>query len=89
MIEPRTIIAGDRHTRNGLLICVVSLFVLATALRILNITNPPLDYFPLRQLRAAIIARGMYYQQLPSANPATIAKSHQAFILLGTPLVYS
>ncbi len=52
-------------------ICVVAIFILATGLRLLDLTDPPLDYFPQRQLRGAIIARAIYYQLLPSADPAT------------------
>lgn len=37
-------------------------------MRLINITDPPLDFHPTRQLRSAIIARGMYYQSLPSAD---------------------
>ncbi len=51
-------------------LCVVAIFVLGTGLRFLDLTDPPLDYFPQRQLRGAIIARGIYYQLLPSADPA-------------------
>lgn len=50
-------------------ICIVSLFVIGTGLRLIDLTDPPLDYFPQRQLRAAIIARGIYYRLLPSADP--------------------
>ena len=37
-------------------------------LRMINLKNPPLDFHPTRQLRSAIIARGMYYQSLPTAD---------------------
>lgn len=36
-------------------ICIVAIFVLGTGLRLLDLTDPPLDYFPQRQLRGAII----------------------------------
>ena len=52
-------------------VSVVIIFLLGTGIRFLDLTDPPLDYFPQRQLRAAIIARGIYYQLLPSADPAT------------------
>ena len=39
-------------------------------IRLYDLTDPPLDYHPTRQLRSAIIARGMYYQMLPGADPA-------------------
>ncbi len=45
------------------------LMLLGLALRLNNLTSPPLDFHPTRQLRSAIIARGMYYQSLPGADP--------------------
>lgn len=56
-----------------------ALFVLILALggvlRFLDLTDPPLDFHPTRQLRAAIISRGMYYQMLPDADPAIRQKA--------------
>ncbi len=50
-------------------------FVLITlmgiGLRLIDLQEPPLDYHPTRQLRAALITRGLYYQLLPSPDPAT------------------
>jgi hypothetical protein len=59
-----------KSTQNWLTIGLVSLFLLATGVRLIDLTDPPLDFFPQRQLRGAIIARGIYYQLLPSADPA-------------------
>jgi hypothetical protein len=56
---------------NWVYVCIVAIFILGTGLRLLNLTDPPLDYFPQRQLRGAIIARGIYYQLLSSADPAS------------------
>ncbi|MFZ2095276.1 MAG: glycosyltransferase family 39 protein [Anaerolineales bacterium] len=56
-------------------ICIIAIFILGTGLRFLDLTDPPLDYFPQRQERAAIIARGIYYQLLPSADPALRAQA--------------
>lgn len=39
------------------------------ALRFLDLTDPPLDFIPWRQMRSATIARSMYYQQLPDIDP--------------------
>jgi hypothetical protein len=44
-----------------LLICLLGL-----GLRFLDLTDPPLDFTPWRQLRSATIARGMYYDMLPT-----------------------
>lgn len=41
---------------------------LGLAVRLLDLTDPPLDFNPTRQLLGAIVARGMYYQMLPSAD---------------------
>jgi hypothetical protein len=70
-----------RNSQIWLSICIVSIFVLATAVRLLDLTDPPLDFFPQRQLRGAIIARGIYYQLLPSADPAL---RDQAVYLMNT-----
>ncbi len=39
------------------------------AVRLIDLTDEPLDFHPTRQLRSAIIARGMYYQMLPAPDP--------------------
>jgi hypothetical protein len=46
---------------------VLALFILGLGIRLSDLTDPPLDFHPTRQLRSAIIARGMYYRDLPSA----------------------
>jgi 4-amino-4-deoxy-L-arabinose transferase-like glycosyltransferase len=65
--------SAELHKRlpNWVYICIAAIFLLGTGLRLLDLTDPPLDYFPQRQLRGAIIARAIYYQLLPSADPAT------------------
>ena len=45
----------------------------AWALRLYDLTDQPLDFHPTRQLRSAIVARGMYYQMLPDADPMPCA----------------
>lgn len=74
--EPQT-----RPTRLWVYIVVVAIFILGTGLRLLDLTDPPLDYFPQRQLRGAIIARAIYYRLLPSIDPAT---RDQAIFLANT-----
>ncbi len=39
-------------------------FLLGLAVRLYDLTDPPLDFHPTRQLHSALIARGMYYQNL-------------------------
>ncbi len=53
-----------------LVLATAGLFILGLGLRVLDLTDPPLDFHATRQLHAAVIARGMYYQMLPSADPA-------------------
>jgi hypothetical protein len=50
---------------------VVLLLALGAGLRIFDLTDQPIDFHPTRQLRGAIIARGMYYQMQPGADPQT------------------
>ncbi|MDI6770466.1 MAG: glycosyltransferase family 39 protein [Anaerolineales bacterium] len=40
------------------------LFVLALGIRLFDLTDPPNDFYMVRQYRSALIARGMYYQTL-------------------------
>lgn len=70
MADSLTHPAPHQSTPFWLVLSVVLIFVLATGLRFVDLTDPPLDYFPQRQERAAIIARGIYYQLFPSADPA-------------------
>ena len=44
------------------------LFTVGLGLRLIQFTEPPLDYHPTRQLRGAVISRSLYYQWLPSAS---------------------
>lgn len=50
-------------------VILLTLLALGITLRLTALTDPPLDFNPTRQLRAAIIARGMYYQGLSDADP--------------------
>lgn len=51
-----------------------ALFILLLALggflRLLDLTDPPLDFQPSRQLRNSLVAREIYYNALPSATGA-------------------
>jgi hypothetical protein len=51
-------------------VVLFALLVLGLALRLYDLTDQPIDFHPTRQLRSAIIARGMYYRGLPDADPA-------------------
>ena len=53
------------------------LLILGAILRLIDITDPPLGFHPTRQLRSTLIARDIYYQILPDADPEkqALAKS--------------
>ena len=44
------------------------LFALGLGIRFVDLTDPPLDFHPTRQLRSAIIARSLYYRSLPESE---------------------
>ncbi|MDP1546573.1 MAG: phospholipid carrier-dependent glycosyltransferase [Anaerolineales bacterium] len=46
----------------------IILLALGGLLRLLDITDPPLDFHPSRQLRNSLVAREIYYSVLPSAT---------------------
>ena len=45
------------------------MFAVGIGLRLYDLTDPPIDFHPTRQLRGALIARGMYYEMLPNPDP--------------------
>ncbi len=45
------------------------LLLLGLGLRLYDLTDQPIDFHATRQLRGAMIARGMYYKMLPAADP--------------------
>ncbi|OGO28929.1 MAG: hypothetical protein A2Z16_04985 [Chloroflexi bacterium RBG_16_54_18] len=49
-------------------LAVLFVFVAGFALRLYDLTDQPIDFHPTRQLRGAIIARGMYYEMLPTVD---------------------
>jgi len=49
---------------------LVAMLVIALGVRLVDLTDPPLDFHPTAQLLNAVVARGMYYQMSPSADPA-------------------
>jgi hypothetical protein len=54
-------------TKLARIITLVVIFVAAIAIRAYDITDLPLDFHPTSQLNRAILARGRYYQELPTA----------------------
>lgn len=49
-------------------IVIATLLLLGFAIRMVDLTDPPLDFHPTRQLRSAIIARTLYYRSLPGTD---------------------
>jgi 4-amino-4-deoxy-L-arabinose transferase-like glycosyltransferase len=49
----------------------VMLLLLGAGLRLYDLTDQPLDFHATRQLRSALVARNLYYQMLPDADPET------------------
>ena len=45
------------------------LLLLGLGLRLYDLIDQPIDFHPTRQLRGAIVARGMYYEMQPEADP--------------------
>ena len=51
------------------LLPLVLLLVLGAALRFVQLGAPPLDFHSTRQLRNSLVARAIYYDLLPNADP--------------------
>lgn len=49
------------------LIILITILACGLAVRLFDLTDPPLDYAATRQLRAALMARGMYYKHNQTA----------------------
>lgn len=50
-------------------IVLIVLVLLGFGLRMIDLTDPPLDFHPTRQFRGAVVARSIYYQLAPSLDP--------------------
>ena len=64
-IPPHPPGARDRRLKAALL----AVFGLALAIRLVDLTDPPLDFQAWRQLRSASIARAMYFEMATDAPP--------------------
>ena len=76
------LVSRAKQQLTWLLPLVVLLFGLG--LRLVDLTDPPFDFHPTRQLRAAIIARGMYYEMLPTADAVVREQASQLRSMLKT-----
>lgn len=75
---------------------VLALFILlllaAFGLRLIDLTDPPLDFHPTRQYRGALIARSIYYQLSPvedAAEQAQALAARDSVAELEPPLIES
>ncbi|MBU0510403.1 MAG: glycosyltransferase family 39 protein [Chloroflexi bacterium] len=57
------------RSRLSLILTLAVIFILGLGIRLYDLTDPPLDFHPTRQLRNAIVARGIYYTIFPDADP--------------------
>lgn len=67
ILKPGSVTRGLSAYVRGAVLLLVLLFGLI--IRLYDLKDPPLDFHPTRQLRSAIIARGIYYQISPQADP--------------------
>ncbi|MGB7296215.1 MAG: glycosyltransferase family 39 protein, partial [Candidatus Aminicenantales bacterium] len=50
-------------------LALAALMLAGFGLRMIDLTDPPLDFHPTRQFRGAVVARSIYYQLVPSTDP--------------------
>ena len=60
----------SRWSPRAPLLALAFVLLLGLAVRFYDLTDPPLEFHPLRQLRGAITARYLYYRWNPAATPA-------------------
>jgi hypothetical protein len=71
------------RSRLLLIVTVLAIIIGGIALRLTNLTAPPLDVHGWRQMRSAAIARGMYYDTSPTADPALKEQAHYLGAVFG------
>jgi len=74
---PRKRISSIASPNLVMAIVIVALIVVGLGIRLLDLTDPPLDFHTWRQLRSAIIARGEYYALDTNADPNLRQKAIQ------------
>jgi hypothetical protein len=52
---------------------LILLLLLGGVLRLVNLNAPPMDFQPTRQMRNSLVARAIYYDSLPGADPEKVA----------------
>jgi hypothetical protein len=66
------------------IVIFLAILGLGLFLRFTDLTDPPLDFHPMRQLRGATLARSIYYQMLPNADPDLVQKAMAATRTIST-----
>jgi len=56
-------------TKTARIFALLVIFILGAAIRLVDLTDLPLDFHSTRQLRSAIKARGMFYETLTDVSP--------------------
>jgi hypothetical protein len=56
------------------LLLLIAIFSAALGVRLYNADAPPLDYYPVRQFRAAMLARDFYYESSPRSVSEKVRK---------------
>ena len=64
----KTLLSGPR----AWLLVLILLLGLGLTLRLLDLTDPPLDFHSSRQLRNSLVARDIYYHLLPNTDSKTL-----------------
>ncbi len=59
------------------------MLILGVGIRLYDLTDPPLDFHPTRQLRGAILARSLYYHWAPDVPPDQVALADKAAERIG------
>jgi hypothetical protein len=73
--SPQTQQPPTSLSRRAFHLALAGLFALGLGLRLLDLTDPPLDFHAWRQLRSASIARAIYYGLSPTVDPTLREKA--------------
>src|SRR5687767_7992168 len=64
-------------------LALILLLGLGLTLRLLDLTDPPLDFHSSRQLRNSLVARDIYYNLLPDADSQTLELTSSFYRTVG------
>lgn len=67
--------SGKKLSRWAETVIVLMLMTVGFAVRLYDLTDPPLDFYSPRQLRSAIITRSFYYESLSNGDPTIIEQA--------------